>query len=110
MKHFRQGMFCKLLICRWPKSISDRLALSANSWFNNVLVRKADGSLVAPRDFLIRNQFGARAGGPVIKNRTFFFFLYEGQRQKTTVTQNVTVLTTPALQEQFRFFPGVRNG
>ncbi len=85
-------------------------ALSANSWFNNQLGRKSDGSLVAPRNFLIRNQFGARVGGPVIKNRTFFFFLYEGQRQKTQTAENDTVLTSAARDGTFRFFPGVQNG
>ena len=40
-------------------------ALSANDWFNNQLGRNADGSLVAPRNFLIRNQFGARVGAPI---------------------------------------------
>jgi hypothetical protein len=28
------------------------------------------------------NQFGARLGGPIVKNRAFFFFTYDGQRQK----------------------------
>ena len=84
-------------------------ALSANSWFNNQLGRKADGSLVAPRNFLIRNQFGVRTGAPIIRNRTFVFFLYEGQRQKTNTPQNVTVLTPTARQGTFRFFPGVQN-
>ena len=85
-------------------------ALSANDWFNNLLGRTADGSLVAPRNFLIRNQFGAAAGAPIRKNKTFGFFLYEGQRQKTRSTVNTTVLTSAARQGQFRFFPGVRNG
>ena len=31
---------------------------------------------------LRRNQFGATFGGPVIKNRTFFFFSYEGTRTR----------------------------
>ena len=84
-------------------------ALSANSWFNNQLGRKADGTLVAPRNFLIRNQFGARMGGPIIKNRTFLFFLFEGQRQTTNVTVNDTVLTAQARQGLFRFYPGVQN-
>jgi hypothetical protein len=84
-------------------------ALSANTWFNNQLGQKADGSLVAPRNFLIRNQFGTRVGGPIIKNRTFGFFLYEGQRQKTNSAQNDTVLTATARQGTFRFFPGVQN-
>jgi hypothetical protein len=84
-------------------------ALSANTWFNNQLGTKADGTLAAPRNFLIRNQFGVRAGAPIIKNRTFVFFLYEGQRQKTNTTENDTVLTAAARQGIFRFYPGVQN-
>jgi len=30
----------------------------------------------------IRNEFGISAGGPIIKNKTFWFFAYEGQRQR----------------------------
>jgi hypothetical protein len=30
------------------------------------------------------NQFGGRLGGPIVKNRAFFFFTYDGQRQKLT--------------------------
>lgn len=85
-------------------------ALSANSWFNNQLGRTSDGSLAAPRNFLIRNQFGARVGAPIRRNKTFVFFLYEAQRQKTKTTQNNTVFTASALKGDIRFFPGVRNG
>jgi len=84
-------------------------ALSANTWFNNQLGTKLDGSPAAPRNFLIRNQFGVRAGAPIIKNRTFVFFLYEGQRQKTKAAVNDTVLTASARQGIFRFYPGVLN-
>ncbi len=45
---------------------------AANEWFNN-----ANG---VPREKLIRNQFGFRVGGPVIKDRAFFFFNFEGRR------------------------------
>src|SRR5580692_9358698 len=85
-------------------------ALSANTWFNNQLGTNASGAPVAPRNFLIRNQFGARVGAPIIKNRTFIFFLYEGQRQTTTTSENETVWTADARQGIFRFFPGVLNG
>jgi hypothetical protein len=30
---------------------------------------------------LIQNQFGGTIGGPIIKDRTFFFFDYEGFRR-----------------------------
>src|SRR5437764_10842088 len=33
------------------------------------------------------NQFGASVGGPIVKNRTFFFVNYEGIRQSLTNTQ-----------------------
>jgi hypothetical protein len=85
-------------------------ALSANTWFNNQQGNKPDGTPVAPRNFLIRNQFGARAGAPIIKNRTFLFFLYEGQRQKNNTATNTTVFTSIARQGLFRFNPGVLNG
>jgi hypothetical protein len=38
-----------------------------------------------------RNQFGFAAGGPVVRNRTFFFANYEGLRQSLTTTAITTV-------------------
>jgi hypothetical protein len=42
---------------------------------------------------LVRNQFGFTFGGPVIKNRTFFFTSYEGIRQATSTPTTSTVET-----------------
>ncbi|HEX4945670.1 MAG TPA: carboxypeptidase regulatory-like domain-containing protein, partial [Blastocatellia bacterium] len=46
---------------------------------------------------LIRNQFGATLGGPIIRDRTFFFLDYEGFRQ---VAKDVVFSTLPTLQQR----------
>src|SRR6266566_1193112 len=48
-------------------------ALDANDFFSNASRQ--------PKPAYKRNQFGAAAGGPIRKDRTFFFFDYEGIRQ-----------------------------
>ena len=72
-----------------------------------------------------RNQFGASAGGPVIRNRTFLFANYEGLRQATGITNLVTVpsaaarqgtlstgsvVVDPAVQRFLSFYPLPNSG
>lgn len=59
--------------------------LEANDWFNNNAVPKV------PRPPLIRNQFGGDIGGPVLKDRLFFFFDYNGRRDTLSNLVNRTV-------------------
>ncbi|MDQ6664298.1 MAG: TonB-dependent receptor [Acidobacteriota bacterium] len=47
-----------------------------------------------PKPAFRRNQFGATAGGPAIRNRTFFFVSYEGTRIRMGETDISTVPTT----------------
>ncbi len=61
---------------------------NANSFFNNV-----NG---LPRDVLKRNQYGGTFGGPVKKDRFFFFVGYQGQRLSAQQTTGQGTVFTPA--------------
>jgi hypothetical protein len=76
--------------------------LDASSWFNNF-----NG---LNKDYLNRNQFGGRLGGPIVRNKTFFFVLFEGMRTVQKTMAIADTLTAQARQGIFRHFPGVRNG
>ena len=54
----------------------------ANSWFNERSELEAGNPNVPPH--LVRNTFGVSIGGPVIRDRLFFFATYEGQRTHET--------------------------
>jgi hypothetical protein len=56
----------------------------ARDWFN-----RGD----QPQNPYVRNQFGYSIGGPIIKNKTFFFFNNEFQRFRTSLTGTATVPT-----------------
>ena len=62
---------------------------NANDWFNKAS-QIAAGEPNRPGK-LIRNTFGAWVGGPIIKNKLFFFGTYEGQRtaENTQITRTV---------------------
>jgi len=51
----------------------------ANDWFNN-----HDG---IPRESLQRNTFGGGLGGPIVKNKVFFFYSFEGRRDSSGTSQ-----------------------
>ena len=57
---------------------------------NQALDAKNFFTPAGPTPAFKRNQFGATFGGPVQKDKTFFFFSYEGLR----LSQQVTALTT----------------
>ena len=62
-------------------------AFNANSFFN-----KVDG---LPRDVLKRNQYGGTFGGPIKKQKFFFFVGYQGQRLSAQQTTGSNRVFTP---------------
>jgi hypothetical protein len=65
---------------------------TANNWFNKQAEAK-EGLPNIPGK-LIRNTFGGTMGGPIQKNKLFFFFNYEGQR--TAENEQVTQIVPTA--------------
>ena len=62
-----------------------------------------------PRAPLKRNQFGASLGGPVRKDRTFFFLNYEGVRQSAGTSFLGTLLTPETRQGRITGCPAGRD-
>jgi hypothetical protein len=57
----------------------------ANNWFNDL-----NGIPIPP---VHRNNFGGTVGGPIFKNKTFFFFDYDATRQSSMATYQAGVPT-----------------
>ncbi len=53
---------------------------TANDWFNKQSQVSSGQPNVPP--FLLRNTFGVAVGGPIKKDRLFYFLAYEGQRKR----------------------------
>lgn len=68
---------------------------AANDWFDN-----AAG---LGRRKLIRNLFGGRLGGPIVKDRFFFFYNYEGLRQSSRSGVTTLVPTASLAAGTIRF-------
>ena len=68
--------------------------LDANNFFNN-----ATG---VPRSQLVQNQFGVTIGGPIVKNRTFFFFNYERLTRRNGIPFEGRTPTPAELSGDFR--------
>jgi Carboxypeptidase regulatory-like domain/TonB-dependent Receptor Plug Domain len=78
-------------------------ALNANAFFNNA------GGL--PKDILKRNQFGGTVGGPIIRERLFFFSGWQSQRQsQLRTTSRITVFTPAELNGDFSKSNSSRTG
>jgi len=79
-------------------------ALDARNYFEDPTLAK---------DSFKRNQFGGGIGGPIVKNKTFFFADYEGIRQSKGIPNKLTVPSPeirqgpvdPAVQKYLALYP-----
>ena len=86
-------------------------ALDANTWSNNRQNDPATGGWKpVPLDWSNRHQYTISAGGPIVKNKTFFFGLWDGLINNKRTIQNVQVLTPCARNGIFRYFDNWNNG
>lgn len=76
--------------------------LDANNWFNN-----SAGIALPP---LRQNNFGATIGGPIRRDKTFFFFDYDGTRQRTLSTAVGGVPSAAERQGDFGELCGFKGG
>ncbi len=78
-------------------------ALNANDWFSN-----HNGLGKSP---LHQNQFGANLGGPIVKDKAFFFFSWERETLTSTSPVSARVPTRAELNGNFAadFAPGVQG-
>jgi hypothetical protein len=70
-------------------------ALAANDWFSNAAAATNDG--VPIKDHLVRNQFGGSIGGPIVKDKTFFFASAEEHRLRQSAPLVGSAITSQFL-------------
>jgi len=71
-------------------------ALDARNYFNTT---------DQPQNSFSNKQFGGSLGGPIVKEKTFFFFSYEGQREDGSLSSLATVPSAA----QIAFYGGATN-
>lgn len=79
------------------KSGTNQFHGAAYEYFRNEKLnaeRWTPPGVTSTKDPLDRNQFGAALGGPIQKDKTFFFASYSGLRQEETYYRNTAVVPT----------------
>jgi len=84
-------------------------ALDANTWSNNKQVVNGVWSPAQPT-WVNRNELTGSLGGPIIKNKTFFFVLWDKQFERQRQTVRPVVLTDCARNGIFRYWESWGNG
>jgi hypothetical protein len=80
-------------------------ALDPNTWLNNHTIDPITGK-TAQRNWTNQNEYSVSAGGPIKKNKTFFYALWEQQIHRERNLVDGGVLTDTARLGIMRYFDG----
>src|SRR6185369_1471016 len=83
--------------------------LDANTWANNKQVVNGKWSPTTPA-WLNRNELVGSVGGPIVKNKTFFFALVDKQIENERQVSRAITLTDCAQRGIFRYWSGYTPG
>jgi Carboxypeptidase regulatory-like domain/TonB-dependent Receptor Plug Domain len=84
-------------------------ALDANTWYNNRRIVRGQWRPSAA-NWQNEHEYSASLGGPIIKNKTFFFTLWDQQFERDRTQMRPVVLTDCARNGIFRYWEGYQNG
>jgi hypothetical protein len=85
-------------------------ALNANTWGNNNDIDPRTGAWSPTKpDWRNVNQYTVSFGGPIVRNKTFFFALWDQNISALRSTQNLRVLTNEARNGIVRYWEGWAN-
>src|SRR5947207_2816328 len=101
------GRFASGVINVVTKSGTNRNSGSVFEYARNGRFDAKDWGAVLDKPPLSRNQFGGTLGGPISRDRTFFFASYSGLRQTTSSFLNTAVV--PTAQERVGDFSASRT-
>src|SRR5262249_46761035 len=90
------GMHASAQVNVITKSGTNEFHGSAFEFLRNGIFN-ARNAFAPTRDSLKRNQFGGVLGGPIKKNKLFFFAGYQGTEQRSDPTQNIPYVPTASM-------------
>ena len=88
------GRFANGIINVLTKSGTNKIHGSAFEYVRNTVFNANDYASLLERSPFHRNQFGGTLGGPIRRDKTFFFASYSGLRQTTSTFLNNAIVPT----------------